>query len=99
MVFFSVLVSGVEDVWAQEARAAETRAFSQLVPGECLLGQPKHCFSHFSKQFGLFDVPTIGASMDSDGGDSDLEAELAALSGGASAPPKPKKVPTLSNNV
>ncbi|XP_076256972.1 lethal (2) giant discs 1 isoform X1 [Rhynchophorus ferrugineus] len=49
-------------------------------------------------QFGLFDIPNdfnpmnpLGGSMDSDGNDSDLEAELAALAGGNNAMKSRKK--------
>ncbi|XP_030760407.1 coiled-coil and C2 domain-containing protein 1-like isoform X2 [Sitophilus oryzae] len=54
-------------------------------------------------QFGLFDIPQnfdpanpMGGSVDSDGGDSDLEAELAALAGGGGA--KPRKKPKQGIN-
>ncbi|ERL90779.1 hypothetical protein D910_08125 [Dendroctonus ponderosae] len=57
--------------------------------------RPKRDRSGNLAQFGLFDVPAdfqpMGGSVDSDGGDSDLEAELAALTGGGSHRPQPKK--------
>lgn len=61
--------------------------------------KPKRDHSGNLAQFGLFDIPKDFNPMgqndaESDGGDSDLEAELNALAGGSGArgAPKPKKV-------
>lgn len=55
----------------------------------------------FAKQFGLFDIPkSLDEGISDDGGDSDLEAELAAITAGGShsrARPKPKAKPQIPN--
>ncbi|XP_050309160.1 coiled-coil and C2 domain-containing protein 1-like isoform X2 [Anthonomus grandis grandis] len=60
--------------------------------------KPKRDHSGNLAQFGLMDIPSnfdptnpMGGTMDSDGGDSDLEAELAALAGTGGGRAKPKK--------
>ncbi|CAG9769095.1 unnamed protein product [Ceutorhynchus assimilis] len=57
--------------------------------------RPKREHSGNLSQFGFMDIPNnfnpMGPAEDSDGGDSDLEAELAALTGGSASKPKQRK--------